>query len=156
MTTGISGENILFFALGGALVYVGMSWMKRKVPSGVISKLSQFFHTPPATPTPLWRPGQNQPMPSHSKKWRTYTPSDLKAPGSLYHLVISSIVPRPIALVTSQDKQGVLNCAPFSYFNVLSHDPPIVAIGCCMNMRAKTKKDTLANIEATGASATEQ
>eukprot|EP01039_Chlorochromonas_danica_P005348 gene5348-5884_t len=96
-----------------------------------------------------WQPGQPQPMPYPSKVWKAYHPADLKASGGLYGLMISSIVPRPIALVTSQDKEGNLNAAPYSYFNIVCHDPPLVMIGCCINMRAKTKKDTLYNIEGT-------
>lgn len=46
-----------------------------------------------------------------------------------YKLMIGSIVPRPIALVTTVDEQGRYNAAPFSFFNCLSADPPILALG---------------------------
>src|SRR4051794_539282 len=65
-----------------------------------------------------------------------------------YKLLISTVVPRPIAWVVTQDAAGVLNAAPFSFFNVLSDDPPLLAIG--MNARPSGEaKDTAANIRET-------
>ncbi|QPW12177.1 flavin reductase family protein [Mammaliicoccus sciuri] len=45
-----------------------------------------------------------------------------------YKLLIGSIIPRPIALVTTESDDNVLNIAPFSFFNVVSSDPPILSI----------------------------
>jgi flavin reductase (DIM6/NTAB) family NADH-FMN oxidoreductase RutF len=65
-----------------------------------------------------------------------------------YKLMIGSIVPRPIALVTTVDRQGRVNAAPFSFFNCLSHDPPILALG--VEYRSDMSfKDTAANIRLT-------
>ena len=64
-------------------------------------------------------------------------------------LLVSLVLPRPIAWVTSKDAEGVLNAAPFSYFNVLSSDPPIVGIGIGAQPDRQVK-DTLANIRARG------
>lgn len=50
-------------------------------------------------------------------------------PQNTYKLMISCVVPRPIAWVVSQDAHGALNAAPFSFFNVMSGEPPIVALG---------------------------
>ena len=47
----------------------------------------------------------------------------------MYPLVISAVVPRPIAFISSQSLAGVRNLSPYSYFNVMSHDPPYVCIG---------------------------
>ena len=59
-----------------------------------------------------------------------------------------SIIPRPIAFVTSQDKNGKLNAAPFSFFNVVNSAPPMIMIS---TGRSKGKrKDTSLNIEETG------
>jgi len=64
-------------------------------------------------------------------------------------LLISTVVPRPIAWVVTQDAQGGLNAAPFSFFNVFSADPPLVIIG--VGARAAGEpKDTVRNIRATG------
>lgn len=69
-------------------------------------------------------------------------------PKDRYRLLIGSVVPRPIALVTTRDTKGVPNAAPFSFFNCFSHDPPIVALG--MELRAEgVLKDTVRNIRAT-------
>jgi flavin reductase (DIM6/NTAB) family NADH-FMN oxidoreductase RutF len=69
-------------------------------------------------------------------------------PKDRYRLLIGSVVPRPIALVTTRDERGVPNAAPFSFFNCFSHDPPIVALG--MELRTEgALKDTVRNIRAT-------
>lgn len=68
-------------------------------------------------------------------------------PRERYKLLIGSVVPRPIALVTTIDEQGVTNAAPFSFFNCFSHDPPILIIG--VEERAGAPKDTVRNIRAT-------
>ena len=66
-----------------------------------------------------------------------------------YKLLISTIVPRPIAWVTTEDVDGTLNAAPFSFFNAVSGDPPVVTIG--IGGRAPGDvKDTGGNIRRTG------
>ncbi len=65
-------------------------------------------------------------------------------------MLISTVVPRPIALISSQSVEGHLNCAPYSYFNTVCHDPPLMVVGINLNVRSGTKKDTLNNIEQTG------
>ena len=66
-----------------------------------------------------------------------------------YKLLASVILPRPIAWVVSRDAEGVLNAAPFSFFNILSADPPLVAIGFS-GAADRDGKDTLGNIKALG------
>lgn len=62
-----------------------------------------------------------------------------------YSLLASVIVPRPIALVTTLGPDGVVNAAPFSFFNLLGADPPILAVA--PGDRADgTPKDTARNI----------
>lgn len=48
---------------------------------------------------------------------------------ALYPLVISAVAPRPIAFICSESSAGVRNLSPYSYFNAVSHDPPILAMG---------------------------
>ncbi|HXS14250.1 MAG TPA: flavin reductase family protein [Acidobacteriaceae bacterium] len=62
-----------------------------------------------------------------------------------YKLLASVIMPRPIAWVVSRDAAGALNAAPFSFFNILSADPPLVAI-CFADAPDREGKDTLSNI----------
>ncbi|HTK02550.1 MAG TPA: flavin reductase family protein [Bordetella sp.] len=70
------------------------------------------------------------------------------APTDAFKLLSSVVVPRPIAWVVSQSPQGRLNAAPFSFFNIVSSDPPIVALG--IGPRGGQLKDTSRNILATG------
>jgi flavin reductase (DIM6/NTAB) family NADH-FMN oxidoreductase RutF len=68
---------------------------------------------------------------------------------NVYKLLISTIVPRPIAWVTTQDIDGSVNAAPFSFFNCVSGDPPVVCFG--IGGRAPgDAKDTGGNIRRTG------
>ena len=69
------------------------------------------------------------------------------APINNYKVLIGSIVPRPIAFVSTISPEGVLNLAPFSFFNAICGEPPIV----CFSPAFRTpSKDTLANVRATG------
>lgn len=61
-----------------------------------------------------------------------------------YKLLIGSIIPRPIAFVTSLSNAGVLNGAPFSYFNIVSANPPMVSIS--IQRSGGKQKDTARNI----------
>lgn len=69
-------------------------------------------------------------------------PSEL-APAQAYKLLINGVTPRPIAFLSTQDKEGHRNLAPFSYFNAISSDPPVLAISII------GKKDSFKNIEET-------
>lgn len=73
------------------------------------------------------------------------------APRDIYNLLIGLVAPRPIALVTSMNEEGMLNAAPFSAYNYLCTDPPIVGLGV-MNRPAEhfVPKDTARNIRRTG------
>jgi flavin reductase (DIM6/NTAB) family NADH-FMN oxidoreductase RutF len=66
----------------------------------------------------------------------------------LYQLLVSSVVPRPIALVSTVSSDGVRNLAPFSFFNVASVKPPMLLF-CPQRKPDDREKDTLRNIRAT-------
>lgn len=67
------------------------------------------------------------------------------SPHQRYKLMASLIVPRPIALITTLSDAGVVNAAPFSMFNMMGEDPPIVMVS--INARDDaTIKDTAVNI----------
>lgn len=68
---------------------------------------------------------------------------------ALYRLLIGSVLPRPIAWVSTQSLQGVANLAPFSFFTVASVSPPVLAFSVIRKPDA-TEKDTLVNIRQTG------
>ncbi|MGE0279987.1 MAG: flavin reductase family protein [Rhizobiaceae bacterium] len=68
---------------------------------------------------------------------------------SRYRLLTNFIGPRPIALVTTRSVSGRNNAAPMSFFNVFSHEPPIVVLGIQPRLSGEDK-DTLVNIRRTG------
>jgi len=69
-------------------------------------------------------------------------------PREQYKLLVSTVTPRPIAWIVSQNKDGQLNAAPFSFFNVFSGDPPVVGIGISSHEPGRPK-DTRRNIRDT-------
>jgi flavin reductase (DIM6/NTAB) family NADH-FMN oxidoreductase RutF len=71
------------------------------------------------------------------------------APDRVYKILCGLIVPRPIALVTSLSEAGVVNAAPFSFFNVFSEAPPLVVLGL-QHKPGRVLKDTTLNIRESG------
>jgi flavin reductase (DIM6/NTAB) family NADH-FMN oxidoreductase RutF len=67
-----------------------------------------------------------------------------------YKLLVSTVVPRPIAWVVTQDAAGLTNAAPYSFFNAFSADPPVLGFSAGGSPRGPGDKDTMANIRATG------
>ncbi|KAI9701192.1 MAG: hypothetical protein M1836_001861 [Candelina mexicana] len=67
---------------------------------------------------------------------------------SNYKLLISGIVPRPIGFVSTRSKDGNTNLAPYSYTQVVNHDPPILVVGCTGGF--DNAKDSLRNLLETG------
>src|SRR5262245_36341317 len=65
----------------------------------------------------------------------------------VYRFLIAAVVPRPIAFVSTVSAAGATNLAPFSYFNAIASEPPLVAIA--ISDRADDPKDTLRNIRET-------
>ena len=61
-----------------------------------------------------------------------------------YKFLIGSIIPRPIAFITTQSEDGVVNAAPFSYFNIVSANPPMISVS--VQRRDGMMKDTARNI----------
>ena len=61
-----------------------------------------------------------------------------------YKLLIGTIIPRPIAFVTTESEGGIVNGAPFSYFNIVSSNPPMVSLA--IHRTSNKLKDTARNI----------
>ena len=77
-----------------------------------------------------------------------YAPDDL-TPRERYKVLTGFVLPRPIAWVTTIGPTGVVNAAPFSFFNVFCEDPPLCMFAA--NQRPDGRvKDTLVNIQRTG------
>jgi flavin reductase (DIM6/NTAB) family NADH-FMN oxidoreductase RutF len=66
-----------------------------------------------------------------------------------YKLIVSTVTPRPIAWVVTQDAGGLVNAAPYSFFNAFANDPPVLIIGIG-GRKPGDAKDTGNNIRETG------
>lgn len=76
-------------------------------------------------------------------------PSQL-ASHEVYKLISGSVVPRPIAWVSTIDAEGVPNLAPFSFFNAVCDNPPTILFSSGIRRAGRRPKDTYHNIRATG------
>ncbi len=64
----------------------------------------------------------------------------------LQQILVGSIAPRPIALVSTIDAKGIANLAPYSFFNVFSSNPPLLIFSSNRRGNDNTTKDTLCNV----------
>ncbi|KAE8554134.1 hypothetical protein EYB25_002672 [Talaromyces marneffei] len=117
-------------------------------------------------PDPTWTLGDGASIPKNAaqsnKAHISISPSDpTRASSKNYKFLISSIVPRPIALISTKSKSSSgadLNLAPFSYFQVINHDPPMFVVSFIATTQhsgtasrnPKSQKDTLRNLQETG------
>jgi len=69
------------------------------------------------------------------------------SPEEVYHVLAAVVVPRPIAFITTVSPEGIVNAAPYSFFNIINEDPPMVMFSA--GMRKSGKKDTVLNVEIT-------
>lgn len=69
-------------------------------------------------------------------------------PANVYKLLTATVMPRPIAWISTRAASGLANLAPFSFFNVMGDAPPILAVG--INRGARGMKDTARNIVDSG------
>jgi len=79
-----------------------------------------------------------------------YYETDKNDHGLRYNPLKACVAPRPIGWLTTIDAAGVVNLAPFSFFNLLSYDPPFVMFSAGVHEADGGKKDSVANVEATG------
>jgi len=106
---------------------------------------AEFHYT--QTPKPDWKAGSGANDPSGlEKKHREIDPyAEGRPVVNNYKMLISAIVPRPIGFVSTISGDGTsTNLAPFSYFNLMNHDPPIFVLGFAGGM--DKAKDTLKNL----------
>jgi flavin reductase (DIM6/NTAB) family NADH-FMN oxidoreductase RutF len=66
-----------------------------------------------------------------------------------YKLLSALVIPRPVAWVTTMDAQGVVNAAPYSFFNLFGQEPALLILGL-QHKPDGSPKDTTRNIDATG------
>lgn len=97
-----------------------------------------------------WAPGQG----ANDDSWKEFKKisidpfGETRNPVDNYKLLISGVVPRPIGFVSTIGKDGKRNLAPFSYFTLVNHDPPIFTIG--FSGGKGNPKDTAKNVLETG------
>ncbi|KAK4448628.1 hypothetical protein QBC34DRAFT_407133 [Podospora aff. communis PSN243] len=120
---------------------------------------STFRYT--QTPDPSWvfGRGANQ-LEGNPHERHPHIPIDPHAEGRPsafnYKLLISAVIPRPIAFLSTrgpdvpgQEGGGVTNLAPFSYFQMINHDPPLFVIGFTGPADVSSAKDSLRNLVQT-------
>lgn len=66
-----------------------------------------------------------------------------------YKILVSTVTPRPIAWVTTLGENGIVNAAPYSFFNAMGDDPPLLVLGLLKDAEG-ADKDTATNILASG------
>ncbi len=76
---------------------------------------------------------------------KTIIPKDL-GPQAFYRLLNSSVAPRPIAFVSTISKEGHVNLAPYSFFNIVGFNPPMLVFSPTLNRHGE-KKHSLLNVE---------
>jgi flavin reductase (DIM6/NTAB) family NADH-FMN oxidoreductase RutF len=79
-----------------------------------------------------------------------YYETDKNDHGLRYNPLKACVVPRPIGWLTTMSAAGAVNLAPFSFFNLLSYDPPFVMFSAGRQEADGGSKDTVVNAEATG------
>lgn len=100
-------------------------------------------------PHPSWQYGDGVPEADLSLPHREIDPyADGRAMIDNYKLLIAGIAPRPIGLISTLGKDSQKNLAPFSYFQMVDHDPPTFIVG--FSSRPGSEKDTFRNLKETG------
>lgn len=110
------------------------------------NKSEEWHYTQTPAPGWKWGEGGNDGGASLAKKHVEIDPHEPGRPAAFnYKLLISAIIPRPIGFLSTLSADGTSsNLAPFSYTNMVNHDPPIFTIGMVGSIA--NAKDSLANI----------
>lgn len=82
------------------------------------------------------------------RKYRIVDPETIPR-HDFHQFIVGAVAPRPIAFVSTVDKEGNANLAPYSFFNAFSSNPPIFVFSSNRRVSNNTTKDTLANVEET-------
>lgn len=104
------------------------------------------------SPDPSWQYGQgvcSDPSGTHDVHREIDPDAPSRSKADNYSLLISGITPRPIGFISTQSNDGnKKNLAPFSYFQVVDHDPPLFILG--FGTRSGKMKDNFLNLKETG------
>lgn len=82
-------------------------------------------------------------------KHTSFLPTDLST-NDLHNCLLTGIAPRPIAFVSTIDKEGNVNLSPFSFFNIFGSNPPLLIFSPARRVRDNTTKHTLDNLQEVG------
>ncbi|KAL1998636.1 hypothetical protein VTN02DRAFT_5864 [Thermoascus thermophilus] len=148
--TSIALQSIRSFSRTSTMFRTGPEFEK------IQASRPKFVRETPVTfvqpPNPEWKQGDgaNDGGASLEKKHVEIDPYEEGRPSSSnYKLLISGMAPRPIALISTRSKdEKTVNLAPFSYSQVINHDPPLFAVGFVGSLA--NAKDTLRNLTETG------
>lgn len=100
-------------------------------------------------PHPAWQPGDPQPHSFGSDNYIDLIPEQIGS--DIYPAIISSICPRPIGFICCLNSKGERNLSPYSYFNAMHHDPPLMVLGTCQSAaRGGNRKDMEQYVRETG------
>lgn len=100
-------------------------------------------------PNPSWQYGEGAPSPATAKHLEIDPYAPDRPSVNNYRLLVSGIAPRPIGFVSTVSGDGkTKNLSPFSYFQVIDHDPPMFVIG--FSSRPGRVKDTYRNLKESG------
>lgn len=77
--------------------------------------------------------------------YKTITPNEVST-AVLHSYMLGAVAPRPIAFVSTMDKEGKVNLSPFSFFNIFGSNPPIMIFSPARRVRDNTNKHTLENV----------
>jgi flavin reductase (DIM6/NTAB) family NADH-FMN oxidoreductase RutF len=80
---------------------------------------------------------------------KTFDPAEMHH-SEFHRLLVGGVAPRPIALVSSMDREGNSNLSPFSFFNVFGVNPAVCCFSPAFSGRTGAPKDTMLNLDETG------
>ncbi|KAJ3724588.1 hypothetical protein FB446DRAFT_737736 [Lentinula raphanica] len=102
-----------------------------------------------SSPSPGWKlgDGASKAFSEHEHALRKTWDLDKMSTTDSYKLLTSAIIPRPVAFVSTLAEDGTPNLAPFSYFSMVSHNPPLLSVS--FSLSSRRPKDTRENILAT-------
>ncbi|CAG7952539.1 unnamed protein product [Penicillium olsonii] len=101
------------------------------------------------SPNPNWEYGQGVPGADLTAKHHEIDPYASDRPMiNNYRLLVSGIAPRPVGFLSTVNSKGEKNLSPFSYFQVIDHDPPMFIVG--FSSRPARVKDSYRNLKETG------
>ena len=84
-------------------------------------------------------------MPTPSPAYRAIAPADLPQ-GDFYQLLTGAVAPRPVAFASTISAAGAANLSPYSFFNLVSVNPPMLVFSPTSRSRDNSEKDTLRNV----------